>query len=1567
MDPISALGAAGSVVGIAGFGLQLSKVLYQFTTQALSAPESLYTILSGITATTCALNLVHDFLKEECQHLEQKGQALLFSPKAITDVKRIADGCLMIFWRIEATITCKAGSKFESTLAERLDLFNVELSKEDRGPVVLDPELSKLNLSQIGTNQSAALNENLTGFARRRLESPIGARDGLHPFVPQGDTLRRLSLSPRRRHLSPVRVGVAKRDTATNNFPPQTAGGLTREAEPESSTRALGLDDIPRKSKAGKEKAKVQSEILVDPDLQAANGNSSLETVCTLSYAEPLWHFSNGRTFGLVDENDPTTSPEPVENPLDTSVPVNRWSQDITDRITTNSQEEVSRGHEKGAPEVIPGLRDTIQSEGKAPSLVNTPEPTPVSNPGNIPARDPVREPLIEQRLHLSSDDSGQTGAMETPMSGATLQTPQQASQPIAAPSVDIPTIVEHLTTPISTINVDYGLESQDNQGFFGRDPDQSSHDPSASTTQYGSGNQADFRYKMTSTMQSEQSPLPRSQENSQDVDELSDLSRTRNRTTRNRSSIGRRPSPSTSCSAQSSSSLGGDNESKDLLSRMKKIFNSGRSIPDPFITAYFIKNGEAHQVPHSGNLKLTQSLKRSIETQSIEQSWHKTFAFMDPDDLGALQEVIGGGGTDLNRKIVDLKKIRENRAKFWKSGIQVHFAVIRDFPPEAPSIASGSRSLLETQESQTGNSSNYRRGRRPNAERSYPWIAQDPSGHPTEERTSQNIGNHQVAPTTSETLSQAHASSQLPTSNQWPQATQQASLPAGGPMFNPHLQPYLPPNPLPLPKYIPTQAPRVPGAGPGGTQPENTLFRRPPQQSVRIQDISPPKVLNEEMCLKMLTSYSMYTIYRAPKSEAFGDLSTWGRAEVIEEQLSQLDIITQIDKLRHASLPVVEKKAALSRDQQAQITALLDNLALREMDANFSWVLEQLDTKSAVVEGKRKKMTFEDITILVFAKRAPIPNANHIMLYQAIERFKAAMFTRPPPPPPAPQGFGHSHRTPPPPLPAAGFAAGNGGPSQQKPVPILQQQKGSSKGKSVSMNSPISSVFKKKKQQRGSDSSDSYDSGSDSSSYASSTSSISMTTRPGRSHHRRGRRHESHRMKGSRDRSRERTPSPRSNRNSRSGSVQPRPNGADPMVAAYNAGKEDGWAERSANERSSRYPSEPQSSAHYNYPESSFRADQYIQNRRANDTEVSKQPPLWNANLDRWSSERDYHPTSYDRGIQQRRQDADLYRPEYRSDAEIAARRGTRDERRPFEQSRSMGINSYPQYHDSKRYDPRFQAIRSGRKDEDGKDDVVEQLLLEWTPQQTDTTSPEVMGSNGETSNSVATSSKKGEVSTEGKHEKPASEGNYPALNTASRQTTVDDVIDELDQRRTTSWDIASSQGSDYYEKGKKPAQSEYAARTPEATDAKTEKLLPPVHRPQAQPPSQPWIRDPSWSQKIVETTALKHDTADPESRFRYDPSHSRQYGSESRYFASPRSGSPVFDDYSMPGKRPTNYPYKEDVARERGRPYGASFNETPLFRSREGSAAPNIAKPPASLPPRASSISAANFENGW
>lgn len=136
---MEALGAAGSVVGIASFGLQLCQVLYQFTSEARNANESLVAVLNGIHATTCALDQVHGFLEEEVEHLKTTRQAAFFTPKSIQAVKRTADECLIIFWRIEATIANKYHSKFEEELIVKLNNFNEKLSKQkDPPPISVD-------------------------------------------------------------------------------------------------------------------------------------------------------------------------------------------------------------------------------------------------------------------------------------------------------------------------------------------------------------------------------------------------------------------------------------------------------------------------------------------------------------------------------------------------------------------------------------------------------------------------------------------------------------------------------------------------------------------------------------------------------------------------------------------------------------------------------------------------------------------------------------------------------------------------------------------------------------------------------------------------------------------------------------------------------------------------------------------------------------------------------------------------------------------------------------------------------------------------------------------------------------------------------------------------------------------------------------------------------------------------------------------------------------------------------------------------------------------------------------
>lgn len=127
MEPLSVLGAAGSVVGIASFGLQLGKILYCYADEARSAKTSLELIQGGIQSTSAALHQLHDLLKKEFENLEKGRASLLFTPKALDDVKDTADKCMIIFWRIEGTIKNECDAKFEKGLGQKLVDFNKQL------------------------------------------------------------------------------------------------------------------------------------------------------------------------------------------------------------------------------------------------------------------------------------------------------------------------------------------------------------------------------------------------------------------------------------------------------------------------------------------------------------------------------------------------------------------------------------------------------------------------------------------------------------------------------------------------------------------------------------------------------------------------------------------------------------------------------------------------------------------------------------------------------------------------------------------------------------------------------------------------------------------------------------------------------------------------------------------------------------------------------------------------------------------------------------------------------------------------------------------------------------------------------------------------------------------------------------------------------------------------------------------------------------------------------------------------------------------------------------------------
>jgi len=141
MDPITILGAAGSVIGIASFGLQLAKFLNGFIGEYSSANQSYYEILDGIYATSDALEQVRGFLEDEKKNFDSEGKLKLFSIEALATIETTANKCLKIFWRIEASVLNKSSSDLEEKISKSLALFHEELRVKKQPPVLkLDPE-----------------------------------------------------------------------------------------------------------------------------------------------------------------------------------------------------------------------------------------------------------------------------------------------------------------------------------------------------------------------------------------------------------------------------------------------------------------------------------------------------------------------------------------------------------------------------------------------------------------------------------------------------------------------------------------------------------------------------------------------------------------------------------------------------------------------------------------------------------------------------------------------------------------------------------------------------------------------------------------------------------------------------------------------------------------------------------------------------------------------------------------------------------------------------------------------------------------------------------------------------------------------------------------------------------------------------------------------------------------------------------------------------------------------------------------------------------------------------------
>ena len=260
--------------------------------------------------------------------------------------------------------------------------------------------------------------------------------------------------------------------------------------------------------------------------------------------------------------------------------------------------------------------------------------------------------------------------------------------------------------------------------------------------------------------------------------------------------------------------------ESRNIFSRLKSIFIGTQLVNDAFLTAYIIKDGEAYEVPHPGTWKLKRKEIKSLHYQSSKKDWYKTFAFLNEYDMAALQEVLaksGGDGVEGTSSIVHLKKFKESRLKFWASD-EALFAIIRDSSLEASSSDSQSQRDIEDIrfESLLELTATQRPAIRPPVETGQPAGVSAP-GIPL--------------PTNLVAMNSINSAMPQPAPAATPAVLSQPPPPP------PPIQPVGPPSATPNTRNGPPPLP----AG---------IFN-PPHNSARIQDLTPPKMMNEADCLK--------------------------------------------------------------------------------------------------------------------------------------------------------------------------------------------------------------------------------------------------------------------------------------------------------------------------------------------------------------------------------------------------------------------------------------------------------------------------------------------------------------------------------------------------------------------------------------------------------------------------------------------------------------------------------------------------------------------------------------------
>jgi hypothetical protein len=711
----------------------------------------------------------------------------------------------------------------------------------------------------------------------------------------------------------------------------------------------------------------------------------------------------------------------------------------------------------------------------------------------------------------------------------------------------------------------------------------------------------------------------------------------------------------------------------------------------DGFLTAYIVKDGVSFEVPYEGS-----SRTKKVRLKNL---W-RTFAFLGDDEMSAVKKILSQGGEDTNRTVVYLERIKKTPMKFWTNSENALLAVVRTTSGisddvsimSRPSIGDGA-GRLHTNHTSTGNTSGVRI--RHGQEVDGPPIDRSPQLPPPGAHSS----NPRPADSSARPNLNIRGTGPVAPPPPPPPPPRAPGPPPPPPEYN-GLRP--PPPQMPIPR---APGPPPPPPGYNGPRPQSIL-RNTSVNPVRVSDITPAKMMDAKACFDALTTYVLYTIQRMD-SKNQDENSGWERCSVSIEALPDEEIAKRLQELNDSGPSIIHKKMKLHPHQQDQITQLVHSNAISETDLNFEWTLAQLDFSATKFSLRRRQMP----PLTVILRRALKRDLNSILIYQAIERSR------------------------------------NGGPrpvqqqQQQQQAPQIPPPQQSLPRPPFVQLPPISgsrntATKKKNDNQRRRDSdSDSDFSWSDTSTELSSSASLDMRKAPASSKRRRGK------PRLGRSNSWNARPSYMSNETSSSfshhgnpftpiGSRPPSSTAAsgryyDAMYNPENSELKRQEQTREA-EESTNTRTRPSFASSSTRPQSYYgppRADFLVPARN-----VEPYRPIWlpqhyppvipEVNIERPAYPDHYDNRPYNARTGERDREIIIERPRFRprpQDYENTAY-SLRDTQDPVENFGVSRRQPYPSYYDKKPYNPLAGQNITEFKDTSGGD-IVQQLLLEWTP----------------------------------------------------------------------------------------------------------------------------------------------------------------------------------------------------------------------------------------------------------